>query len=416
MPARSALITPFEFSTAGQAAQRLWRKKILPIGEIIYNGAKYKFDQNFLQGIVDSFRDGAFDQVPLQLANDKNEHTNNPEQYRGDIVDMELTADGLWGVIKTTARGSEVLHDNPSLGVSARIVQEYTRADGKHYPAAIQHVLATLDPRLTGLGEWQAIEAANSDDCDTINLSGSHYEETNTVADLTDAEKAQLRALLAKADDKGDDKNDKTPPAPATPPPSVSPDAPENGGTGNPPATTPGDNGTGTTGGVGADPEGQLTDVELDDLIAEAEAALTGDPELEGQPVGAELSNAYQAALELANAELEDQRAALGKVTAHVNEQKFAAEKRMFADEYGIPPRLVDLAKPLLLGDPKTIDLANGETADPGSVMRQVLTEMGGLIKILDLGNELGSGVEGEAAPNAELAEATKAIRSLLSL
>lgn len=416
-----AVITPFEFSAPGQAGQRLWRKKILPIGEILYNGVKYNFDRQFLQTIVDSFRQGAFDQVPLQLANDKNEHTNDPERYRGDVIDFELAHDGLWGVIQTNDDGTGVIDKNTKLGVSARIVQEYTRSDGKHFPAAIQHVLATLDPRLPGLGEWQVIEAANNgDECDTINLSGAQYEETH-VMPLTPDELTQLRTLMAKADsdkddsgkgtEKGDDKGKEGDNAP-----SASPDAPEHGGTGNPPATSPGDNGTGTTGTPGADPEGELTDDELNDLLAEAEAALAGDPELTGQPVGAELSNAYQQALELANAELEDQRGQLRQVQEHVNGQKFEAEKRMFVDEYGIPPRIVDLARPLLWGSEKTIDLANGDTADVGAIARQMLTEMGGIVKVLDLGNELGSGVEADPAADSELAESTKALRGLLSL
>ena len=44
--------------------------------------------------------------------------------------------------------GAKVLRENPKLGVSARIVESYQRADGRHFTAALQHVLGTLDPRI----------------------------------------------------------------------------------------------------------------------------------------------------------------------------------------------------------------------------------------------------------------------------
>lgn len=59
---------------------------------------------------------------------------------------MAPADDGLYVTAQLTERGEAVLRDNPYLGVSARIVEQYRRADGKFYPAAMQHVLATLDP------------------------------------------------------------------------------------------------------------------------------------------------------------------------------------------------------------------------------------------------------------------------------
>jgi hypothetical protein len=67
---------------------------------------------------------------------------------------MQVEPDGLYVTLNPTERGARVLAENPGLGVSARIVEQYQRADGKFFPAAIQHVLGTLDPRVTGLGAW----------------------------------------------------------------------------------------------------------------------------------------------------------------------------------------------------------------------------------------------------------------------
>lgn len=120
------------------------------------------------------FRDRAYDQVAFQLADSANQHTNDPERFRGTIVDMRAEPDGLWIYLDPTERGEQVLRENPNLGVSARIVEQYARADGKFYPAAVQHVLGTLDPRVTGLGTWQPVDMANSNEV-VIDLSGSSF-------------------------------------------------------------------------------------------------------------------------------------------------------------------------------------------------------------------------------------------------
>ena len=79
----------------------------------------------------------------------------------GTIVDLQLEPDGLYALAQVTEAGERILSENPMLGVSARIVENYARSDGKYYPAAIQHVLGTLDPRIPALGSWQPTDLAN---------------------------------------------------------------------------------------------------------------------------------------------------------------------------------------------------------------------------------------------------------------
>ena len=168
----AAVLTPF---TAGQAVElgnRSWWKRLLPIGEIDYKGRRLKFTRDYLAGLKYAFDDKAYDQTAFQLADAANTHTNDPERFRGEIAEMDLRGDGLWVRLSPTDAGDRVLQENPKLGVSARIVEDYARADGKHYPAAIQHVLGTLDPRIPALGAWQAIEAANPLPDRVIDLSG----------------------------------------------------------------------------------------------------------------------------------------------------------------------------------------------------------------------------------------------------
>src|SRR5689334_465939 len=101
------------------------------------------FTRDYLGMLADAVKARAYDQVPFQLATDTHAHTNDPERTRGQILDLELADDGLYATAEVTEAGERVLRDNPMLGVSARIVESYNRADGKFYPAAIQHVLGT---------------------------------------------------------------------------------------------------------------------------------------------------------------------------------------------------------------------------------------------------------------------------------
>ena len=198
MTAFASVITPFD-RTPPIELGNAWRKRILPIGEIAYQGRTLKFTRGYLAGLVSAWQDRAYDAVPLQLADSQNAHTNDPERTRGWITDMTLGDDGLYITAEVSPRGQQVLRENPYLGVSARIVEQYQRSDGKFYPAAIQHVLATLDPRIPALGTWQPIEMSNGGDSaltiDLSNLSFAGepaYSPADPFGGLSDAELGDL--------------------------------------------------------------------------------------------------------------------------------------------------------------------------------------------------------------------------------
>ena len=158
MSAFATLLTPVSFSSAIQLSNRLWRKKVLPVGDIEYQGRVLHFTKSYNDGLASAFRDRAYDAVSFQLAPGDNAHTLDPERHRGTVTDMTSEPDGLWITLQPTERGEQTLSENPFLGVSCRIVEQYQRSDGKFYPAAVQHVLGTLDPRIPGLGAWQEVQ------------------------------------------------------------------------------------------------------------------------------------------------------------------------------------------------------------------------------------------------------------------
>jgi hypothetical protein len=128
------------------------------VGTITYKGRKIKFDRKYLEQLVKSFKSKAFDQVPFMLAKDDNAHTMDPDRFRGEVKGIEMTDDGIDVLLELTDDAADLVRENPRLGVSARIVEGLERADGKHFAHAVQHVLGTLDPRVTGMSGWKEVE------------------------------------------------------------------------------------------------------------------------------------------------------------------------------------------------------------------------------------------------------------------
>ena len=405
-------LTAHPVRPGGRQAGRknLWRKQLLPLAKITYEGRVIDFTKDYLSSLVTAFNDRAYDQVPFQLADAENTHTEAPERYRGEIAALEMTDDGLDVIVAVTDDGAQVLRDNPRLGVSARITEDYPRADGKFYSRALKHVLGTLDPRLTGMRPWQAIDAT-ADEGQVIDLTALEYATQTGTADavpavttepetapetketgmaLTADQEARLGKLLDLPAEQFD--------ALLAPP------------------EKPAEGDTGTE-------DEQLTDDELaalvasldDDLAPGGEGAPAGT-EPEKETAGASLTAEAQAQIDLANARADETSMALKRVTSQLATTAYESERDLFARTYGIPPRITDLARGLLEGEGRVVELANGKRADAGAIVREVLKEVGKTVKMLDLTAELGSPLDGgaEAAAAAE-ADAVTARKDLVS-
>jgi len=378
----TTLLTPIDGGPARPVgASRLWRKQLLPLGEITYKGRKIRFDREYLAGLAKAFTSKAYDQVPFQLADAPNSHTNDPERFRGEIRGFEVAGDGLDLILAATEAGDKVLRENPDLGVSARIVEDYERADGKFFPAAVQHVLGTLDPRITGMRPWQAVEAANEDDGEVIDLTGMDYptpddpdpapagpvitqpEETSMA--LTTDQEARLSRLL----DLPEDQFDALLTAPAAP-----------------------DAADGTEGDTD-DTEPTLTDAELQALVdslpgdGPAEPVITPEPAL----AGAQLAAEAQAAIDLANSRADETASELSSIRAQLDRATYETERDHFQRSLGVPARITDLARPVLEGSGRVVELANGSSVDAGAIVRKLIGEFGRTMKALGMSVELGN-------------------------
>jgi NADH dehydrogenase/NADH:ubiquinone oxidoreductase subunit G len=344
----SAVQLPFRHGAPTKVGKRIYRKQVLPVGSIDYKGRKIDFTREYLADLAKSFNDGAYDQVAFMLAPDDNSHTLDPERFRGEVKGLELSEDGLDMLVEMTEEGSAVVDQNPRLGVSARIVEDLARADGKQFTRAIQHVLGTLDPRVTGMKPWQTVNLS-TDDITVVDLTAATYKGAPAMDPLTEEETAAMRALLteqAAAKKKAEeDAKGKTPEE------------------------------------IAAEEQARV-DAELERQVAEAIAEageIVNDPALEG----ASLTAGQKQAIDLANAHQAQVTEALtgqAALRAELDATKAASEGSAYV-KAGVPPVLVELATPLLTGT-HVIDLANNTKLDATDIVRKMLDECKGTVDL----------------------------------
>ena len=159
----TALVTPHLAGKAVELSKTLYRKQILPMGKTIrYKGRVITFDRPYLTELANSFKSGATDSVPFLLADKDNRHTQDPERFRGILKGVEVDDEGLHGIVEMTAEGASLVDSTGGmLGVSARILENHERADGAKFPRALDHVLGTFSPQVTGMAPWRKIELSN---------------------------------------------------------------------------------------------------------------------------------------------------------------------------------------------------------------------------------------------------------------
>lgn len=336
----TALLTPVRRTgtTAVQVAPRRYRKQILPKASIVYQGKKIDFDDVMLSNIMLAYQEGAVHQVPWQIADGANKHNNNPELTRGQVVDVERSADGGLDVImELTADGEKLIKDNPNLGVSARIELGMQRAtDGKVFPHVLQHVLGTVNPKVPGLRPWEKVDLAKVEgSTETIDLSAETFDTTEDKMTTTKVEEkdAKVAVELSQEDHAAflemlaDQKTAKELAL-------SSPDGEDE---------EPADEG-----------EEEPVDGETPSLALSAEAV---------------------AAIELAKSSSDAAAAQVLELANQLRSTQVENELNEFRHQ-GLAPAVIDLARPLLAMAPQAIELSNGEKVDPGEQARKLLKEV----------------------------------------
>jgi hypothetical protein len=332
----------------------LFRKRILPLGPIEYplpdgTTRTVRFDRAYHQRLIDSFHAGAYDQVPLQLADAENRHNMLLERQAGVVVDVGQEQPGedpgLYATVRPLGKkGAKLLRRNPDIGVSAQIKENLQTVHGDRYPAAIRHILATLDPRVRKLGPWQAISLSDDDD-------------TGKVIDLTGATDHRKKAHRMATKSKGKAKKGK--------------------------------------GGMDlSDPRPYEGELDLSDdaaleaaLTAAADDLDTGGPystgfELANQDGGGDAAGTLSLA-----AEVEAQRDELRVVQGNLARAEWERQRADYSVA-GVPKHMLDLAAPLLGSVGETaleLSDADGDVdVDPRAIVKGLLDAARGYVDLAD--------------------------------
>lgn len=372
----SILYTPFDLTEPVKAGRRRFWKQVLPNTTIDYKGQKVTFDKAFHMDLATSFRDEAFDQVPVVFADGENRHNMDPRNFGGDVLDMQVRPKGLYALIEADKDAAKAIKRNPKLGVSARIRQGLAKSDGRTFDRAIEHICLTMNPRVTGMEPWQAVDLSEEDtDIEVVDLTAETYTEGSPMAKTVKKQKAtsgkidlsrlsdeEFQSLLDLAEsalaeedledeDLEDDEEVEDEPARKTrrkkskTKVTIEKDSEEDGDDGD-------------------EDDDEEDDEESDDTadLSDADRVIKRG----------EVSQFQQMRLDLAEERWESQRSA-------------------YLDA-GVPAFLLDLAEPVLsLPDAMTIDLSDDETLDATDTIRKMLDGVKGVV---DLTGEIGHQID----------------------
>lgn len=141
-----------------------FRKHILNLGVLKYKGHEYKLDDSWYARLKDNFNAGV-SMVQVPLANDSNQHTEDPLKNTGEVVGLEREGNKVYTVIEVRKpRVAEGIRDKTILGASAFLAMDYTdtRSGRKVGPALLHHCI-TNRPYVLDLEPYQEIVAATAD-------------------------------------------------------------------------------------------------------------------------------------------------------------------------------------------------------------------------------------------------------------
>lgn len=331
-----------EMDLAHQDGRLAFWKQILPKKTIHYtakDGSRQVIDFNE-QFLTDLANNRAVDKIGFLLADKDNAHTMDPERWRGEVTELAVRDDGLYGkIVFPNAEAAKAVIDNPNLGVSARIRPNVQRSDGSTVSSGIIHVLGTLDPQVSGMSPWQTADLSTEDE--VLDLSDKEYEDMADKQEPRDLSEFTEADLDAMSDEELDE--------------------------------------------FLATYAGELFDY-TDDVDENNEP----EPKAEKrEPVGASLSHEGSADIELANQRAEDATRRANEAMRRVAEAEWREERSAFLNA-GVPPHALDLAAPVLCrADDMVIDLSvTGESdVNVSEVVRGLLDSLKGTV---DLSSEQG--------------------------
>lgn len=162
----------------------LFRKHILNVGKDLVHPAvgRIKIDDAFVTALKTNFTNKACDIVQVPLANDKNEHVEDPDRNVGEVVDIEVKNNKVYAVIDARdPKAVEKFKNKTYIGASAMIAMNYTdTTTTKKVGPTLCHVAVTNRPYITNLEDYEEIVKASADNSEEAVLL---TESAETVVD-----------------------------------------------------------------------------------------------------------------------------------------------------------------------------------------------------------------------------------------
>jgi len=188
-----------------QSTGTLFRKHILTKGELIHPGNKsrIKVDDAFVSKLKTNFDNKVCPIVQVPLANDSNQHVEDPDRNVGEVIDIEVKDDKVYAVIDAR-RNVDRFKDKTYIGASAMLSLDYEDTNtGLKSGPTLCHVAVTNRPYITNLEDYEEIVKASADNSEEAVLLTEPAIEDSTgsekepeVEEHTKMTKEELLAAL----------------------------------------------------------------------------------------------------------------------------------------------------------------------------------------------------------------------------
>lgn len=174
---------------------RLFRKHILNKGELhhpAFPGTKIKVDDKFVAQLTKNFQSNVCDIVQVPIANDKNEHSEDPTRNIGEVIGIEEKDNKVYALIDARDQTNADKLGKTLLGASAMMHLNYTNTKtGQKVGPTLLHVCVTNRPYVTELDGYEEIVLSHADNSDeAVLLTGPMLKENDdmlTLSEMIDA-------------------------------------------------------------------------------------------------------------------------------------------------------------------------------------------------------------------------------------
>lgn len=171
----------------------LFRKHILSTGVLRHPVTKQDIviDDTFVNTLRQNFANGVCDIVQVPLANDRNEHVENPDSNIGEVIGIDYDGTKVYALMDIRDdKGVDKIRKKLYLGASAMMSLDYEDTkSGKRVGPTLLHAAVTNRPYITDLEGFEEVLAASH-----AGESAALFLPADAVGGSADTSKENVRA------------------------------------------------------------------------------------------------------------------------------------------------------------------------------------------------------------------------------